>query len=136
MIKYKFLKHTADIKFQAFGNSVEEVFENCALAVIESMFEKIKIKKNISKKIKITGKDFESLLYKFLEEIIYLLDGENFAVSEIKNLRIKKFNLEAKFVGDESSEYNLSNKVKAMTYNDIFIKEKNGKWEAQVVIDV
>ena len=39
-MKYKFLKHTADIKFQAFGKNIEDVFENSALALKESICEK------------------------------------------------------------------------------------------------
>ena len=37
MQKYKFLEHTADIKFQAFGKSLEEVFSNCAYAMFNSI---------------------------------------------------------------------------------------------------
>ncbi len=33
MEKFKFLEHTADIKFQVFGKTLEEVFENTALAI-------------------------------------------------------------------------------------------------------
>jgi len=135
-MKYKFLKHTADIKFQAFGKNVEEVFENSALALKESICGKIKVKSGYKKKIKISGKDFESLLYKFLEEIIYLLDGENFLISKIKNLEIKNFKLTAEILGDKTSGYKFTNKVKAVTYNDMFVKSEKKKWVTQVVIDV
>ncbi|RLG11686.1 archease, partial [Candidatus Pacearchaeota archaeon] len=47
--KYKFLEHTADIKFQAFGDSIEEVFKNSALALKEIIVGKIKIKEKIKK---------------------------------------------------------------------------------------
>lgn len=157
MIKYKFLKHTADIKFQAFGKNAEEVFENSALALKESMFGKIKIKSDFKKNIKISGKDFESLLYKFLEEIIYLLEGEKFVISKVKKIEIKNFKLNAEILGDKTSGYKFTNKVKAITYNDMFVENhqrvlhsscnpttgsrrssfrENKKWIAQVVIDV
>ena len=135
-MKYKFLKHTADIKFQAFGKNVEEVFENSALALKESMCGKIKIKSDFKKNIKISGKDFESLLYKFLEEIIYLLEGEKFVISKIKKIEIEKLKLTAEILGDRTSEYKFTNKVKAVTYNDMFIKCEKNKWIAQVVLDV
>ena len=135
-MKYKFLKHTADIKFQAFGKNAEEVFENSALALKESICGKKKIKNSSKKKIKISGKDFESLLYKFLEEIIYLLDGENFLISEVKKIKIKKMKLTAEIFGDNASKYKFTNKVKAVTYNDMFVVEKNKKWTSQIVLDV
>jgi SHS2 domain-containing protein len=135
-MKFKFLKHTADIKFQAFGKNAEEVFKNSALALKESICGKRKIKTSSKKKIKISGKDFESLLYKFLEEIIYLLDGENFLISDVKNIKIKNMKLTAEIFGDKASEYNFTNKVKAVTYNDMFVVEKNKKWISQIVLDV
>ncbi|RZD31065.1 archease, partial [Candidatus Parvarchaeota archaeon] len=33
MKKYEFFEHTADVKFKSYGGSLNEVFENCALAV-------------------------------------------------------------------------------------------------------
>jgi SHS2 domain-containing protein len=135
-MKYKFLKHTADIKFQAFGKNIEKVFENSALALKESICGKIKIKSSLSKKIKISGKDYESLLYKFLEEIIYFLEANNFIISEVKNLKIKDMKLNAEILGDKLKSYKFTNSVKAVTYNEMFIKEEAKKWIAQVVLDV
>jgi len=135
-MKYKFLKHTADIKFQAFGENIEKVFENSALALKESICGKIKIKSSLSKKIKISGKDYESLLYKFLEEIIYFLEANNFIISEVKNLKIKDMKLNAEILGDKLKSYKFTNSVKAVTYNEMFIKEEGKKWIAQVVLDV
>ena len=134
--KFKFLEHTADVKFQAFGKNSEEVFENSALALKESISGKIKIKEDKNKLIKAKGKDFESLLYNFLEEIIYLLDAENFLISKIKEIKIKDFKLSAKISGDKASNYNFTNEVKAVTYNDMFVEKKGKRWVSQVVLDV
>lgn len=135
-MKYKFLEHTADVKFQAFGNSPDKVFENSALALKELICGKIRIKEEKNKIIKVEGKDFESLLYNFLEEIIYLLDAENFVISKVKEIKIKDFKLNAKISGDRASNYKFTNEVKAVTYNDMFVKKIKGKWVSQVVLDV
>ena len=78
MRKFKFLEHTADIKFQAYGKDIEEAFENSALAMFNSMYNS-KIKDKEKFKIIVQGKDFESLLYNFLEELLFLLDSKNFS---------------------------------------------------------
>jgi len=83
MDKFKFLEHTADIKFQAQGKSLEEAFENSALAMFGAMSDK-KINPKIKKKIKVNGKDLENLIYNFLEELIFLLDSKNFFVSRTR----------------------------------------------------
>jgi SHS2 domain-containing protein len=136
MKEFKFLEHTADIKFRAFGKNIDEVFDNSALALKEIICGKMKIKKKKEKIIKIKGKDFESLLYKFLEEIIYLLDAENFLISSIKEIKIKNLELKAVITGDEVKNYKFTNNVKAVTYNEMFVKKEKGKWISQAVIDV
>jgi len=135
-MKYKFLKHTADVKFQAVGKDINEVFENSALAMKEAICGKIKIKGTKEKIVKVEGRDFESLLYIFLEQILYLLDAENFLISEIKEIEIENLRLRAKIVGDRASDYKFTNPVKAVTYNEMFIKKEKGNWVSQVVLDV
>jgi SHS2 domain-containing protein len=148
MKKFVFLEHTADIKFQAFGKNAEKVFENSALALKESICGKIKVEEKIKKSINIKRKDFEALLYGFLEEILFILDAENFLIAKVSKIKIdNKLNLKATIIGNKASEYEFTNNVKAVTYNEMFVrkemeenpKDKNKKieiWKAQVVLDV
>ena len=132
-----FLEHTADIKFQAYGKNIEEAFENSALALKEVIAGKIKVKKKQKKKVKVKGNDPESLLYNFLEEFLYLLDAENFLMREIESIKIdKNLVISAIIFGDKASDYQFTNDVKAITYNEMFIKKENNKYTAQVVLDV
>lgn len=135
--KFKFLEHTADLKFQAFGKDIEEVFKNSALAMIFSIYDK-KIKEDKKIKINVKGKDFESLLYNFLEELLFLFDSENFLMSKIEKIKInkKKFELNAEISGDNAENYETHVDIKAITYNDMFVKKQRNKYIAQVVLDV
>jgi len=161
--KFKFLEHTADIKFQAFGNSIEEVFENSALAMFNAMFDgKVAGKKK--KRIQVKGKDLENLMYNFLEELLFLFDSEGFFVAGVENLEIfreisdkkkiinkKKIvggvnnsndkgegimKLTADIIGDKAENYKISVDVKAVTYNEMFVRKEKDKFVAQVVVDV
>ena len=77
MDKYKFFEHTADAKFQAYGKSVEEAFSNAALAMFSVITDTNKIKKKVKKGIEARGHDRKSLLYNYLEELLFLIDTEN-----------------------------------------------------------
>ena len=136
MQKFKFLEHTADVKFQAFGKKVEEVFENSALAFKEAVCGKRKIKEEKEKIIKVSGRDFESLMYVFLEKILYLLEAEGFLISKVKEIKIRGFKLSATLSGDKASNYKFTNPVKAITYSEMFIKKRGNRWISQVVLDV
>ena len=135
---YKFLEHTADVKFQAQGETLEKAFLQSALALKETIVGKIKIKQNIKKNIKVKGKDKESLLYNFLEEFLFLLDAEDFIFSKISKIKINKKTNEliAEISGDKASNYKFTNDVKAVTYNEMFIKKQKNKYTVQVVLDV
>ena len=132
-MKYKYLEHTADIKFQAFGKSLEEAFSNSAYAIINIICEK-KVRERITKRIKVKGIDKKSLLYQFLEEILFLLNTKNFLLSKVKKIKIKGNELTAVLTGDNLKNYKLGLDVKAVTYNDMFIKEK--PFLIQVVLDI
>ncbi len=136
-MRFKFFPHTADIKFRAYGKTIEESFSNSAYALINSVFEG-KIKESKKFRISASGKDFESLLYNFLEELLFLIDSENFFVSKITKLKIdkKNFRLSAIFSGDFGENYKIQSDIKAITYNEMFVKNKDKKWTTQVVLDV
>lgn len=140
-MKFKFLPHTADIKFQAFGSSLEECFKNSALALINIMCRQ-KIKSVIKKTIKVKGKDKEALLYNFLEEFLYLFEIKEFLLAKIEKLAInkktKEYELIADIFGDinKNNAYEIETHVKAITYNEMFVRRERNKYVCQVVVDV
>lgn len=134
MKKYKFLPHTADIKFQAFGKSLEEAFSNAALAMFSIMIDPKKVKSKIKKIINVNGNDNKALLYNFLESLLVLLDSESFLLNKIKKLTIKDKKLTAVVVGDKAGDYTTKGDVKAVTFSEMEIKEK--PYMVQVVVDV
>ncbi len=134
-MKFKFLEHTSDIKFQAFGKSLEEVFANSALAMFNSMFEG-KVKRTEKFNVEAEGKDNESLLYNFLEELIILFDEKQFFLAGVEKVEIKDGKLQAEVVGDKAENYKISLDVKAITYSEMFVKKIKDKFVAQVVLDV
>jgi SHS2 domain-containing protein len=137
MKNFEFLEHTADIKFQAFGKTIEKAFSNSAYAMINSITED-KIKSKQKKTFHIKGNDLKNLLYNFLEEFLFLFDSEEFILSEIKDVKInlETFELTCLAIGDCSKEYSFNTHVKAITYNEMFVKKTGDKWVTQVVLDV
>ena len=136
-MKYKFLKHTADLKFQAFGKTKEEMFTNSFLA-LRSVIKSNLAKPEVEKKIKIKGRDFENLMYKFLEEVLFLLDSEGFLANKISEIKLDNKNntITAKLSGQFIEGCKIFNDIKAVTYSEMKISKVKGIWTAQVVLDV
>ena len=140
MEKYRFFRHTADAKFQAFGKTLEETFGHAALAVASLMWDWDKIVGCIEITVTNEGKDLEQLLVGFLEEILYLLDTRNFVLGSVQDISLEKkdgdWSLYALFRGDwRTEEHEIFGNVKAITYNEIVISDRP-PFMVQVVVDI
>ncbi|HLC46218.1 MAG TPA: archease [Candidatus Nanoarchaeia archaeon] len=142
--RYLFLEHTADAKFRAFGKTLEEAFGNAAVAMFSIMLSPEKIKPVLRREITAIGNDESALLYNFLEELLFLLDTEGFALREVRKIKIGKiktgmktsFALKASVSGDYARMYETHGDVKAITYNDMIVRKEDNRYMVQVVVDL
>lgn len=124
--KFEFFDVTADIGYWAYGNTLEEAFENAALAMFDVITDIGKVAKKATKKISIEAEDKVSLLYDFLEELliiqeldlIFFSDFKVFIKHEINgNNHVYKLNATAT---GESINWNIherKSEVKAITFH-------------------
>lgn len=131
-MSYEFLEHTADVKFRAEGSTIEEMFSSAADALNETIRGDIKILEQEEKSFEVVGKDMEELLYNFLEEFLFLLDGEDFLVGEVKSISVSDKKISCVVVGDKAANYKFTNDVKAVTYSEMAVKDN----VCEVVLDV
>jgi SHS2 domain-containing protein len=140
MKRYEFLEHTADVKFRAYGKNLEEAFGNAALAFTDVVIDVKEVKDVEEKLFEVESENKESLLYDFLEYCLNLMETKRFAIAKIKKIKIEKnkeYKLTAVVGGDTGlQKYKYKREVKAVTYNDMEIKEEKGKAEVQVVLDL
>lgn len=137
MKPYEFLPHTADAKFRAYGKTLEEAFKNSAYAMTDVITDHKKIKQTTEKTFEVKSENKEALLYDFLEQFLILLDSEGFLLSKIKELRIANNKLTAKVTGDNHPEnYEIATHIKAVTYQEMFIKEEKEGYVIQVIVDI
>jgi len=141
MVRYRILPHPADGKFRAFGATLEDAFANAALAEVSFMWDWQSVRAADSHSVEVRGRDREQLLYKFLEEILYLFETKNFLLAEVADLRITEdgghFRLNAVFRGDEAGgRYEIFGDVKAVTYHEMKIEHGCEGWAAQAVVDL
>ncbi|MBI4995188.1 archease [Candidatus Peregrinibacteria bacterium] len=134
-LNFKYLPHTADAKFQAFGETFEQALQNAGRAMTNLITDVSKIKSREKYKINITSPSTEDLVVDFLNELLFLLETKGFLMQDAE-LKINKNALTGVLCGDSVKNYEMHGHVKAATYNDLKIARKNGKWMIQVVADV
>ncbi len=104
MEKFKFFEFaTADVCFEAYGKTLNELFENAALALFEIIINIKQIKHKTKKEIRIKANDLKSLMIKWLNELLFYVDSESIAFSKFSVHIEKNFLLEAKAFGEKIS---------------------------------
>ena len=82
MKKFEYFDVTADIGFMAYGNSLSEAFENAGIAMFNIISDTCNIEPVKSIEFEITSEDRVSLLYDYLEELLFYHEIEFMLFSE------------------------------------------------------
>ena len=143
-ISYRLLEDIAiaDACFDLFGNSLEELFYAGFLALMETSVEIDTVKEILEKNLTLEHQDLERLLFLFLEELIYLKDAELLIFKKCKlsidqDTQTSSYTLSATLTGQEFSENVCTiTDVKAVTFYQFSVKQKEGRWEARVTFDL
>ena len=139
MKKFKYLEDIAiaDIAFEAYGKTLNEVFENAACAFFDMTCNPKTIKQKIKKTIKLKNDDLKDLLYNLLSELIFLKDSRQLIFSKIK-VDIKNDELTAILLGDkiDQEKQELRNDVKAVTLHLFNLEKMKNNYKATVVVDI
>ncbi|MCJ7507015.1 archease [Candidatus Bathyarchaeota archaeon] len=140
--KYEFLEHVSDAYIAAYGRSLEEAFQNAALAMFEVMTDTHKIEQKIEDKISVDGWDEKALLYNWLEQLLLKFEIERklyskFDVSELIHAD-NEWKLRATAFGElfDTSKHEPRTEVKAVTYHQMEIGRRNGTYVLKFILDL
>ncbi|WMW24270.1 archease [Methanolobus sediminis] len=140
-IDYEYLEHTADVRFRAYGKSLEQAFENAALAMLNVMVETSSVNNSLSVNIELTSFDLDSLLFDWLSEILFIFEVDEMVFGRVKVNKItvgdEECSLKATLYGEtiDLSVHVFDTEVKAATYNDMRIENSDDGWMIQATVD-
>lgn len=131
-----------DALIEAYGSSLEEAFENAALATFEVMTDTSKVEPSVEEVVEAEGFDLESLLYNWLESLLVMFEVNTRLYSKFKIESIKQtaegYKLKARAWGEDydSNKHEQKVGVKAVTYHMMSIEEKSGRWTLRFLLDL
>ncbi|XP_064587780.1 protein archease isoform X1 [Zonotrichia leucophrys gambelii] len=124
----------------AWGDTLEEAFEQCAMAMFGYMTDTGTVEPVDTVEVEAEGHDLLSLLFHFLDEWLYKFSADEFFIPrEVKVLHIdrRQFKIRSIGWGEEFSldKHPQGTEVKAITYSAMQICEDE-KPEVFVIIDI
>jgi SHS2 domain-containing protein len=136
--RYEVLEHTADIGFRVEAPTLESLFETAAVALLAIAADTSDVQRAGHIDLDIDGEDHASVLVNFLSEILYLFDAGRYAPSTIDVERVTPTSVRARLDGEvrDPARHPWRLIVKAVTYHDLEVAERQGRWHARVFLDV
>ncbi|RLI71832.1 archease [Archaeoglobales archaeon] len=134
-MKYRFINHTADIAFEVFGNNLNELFENATMAFYNAFVHVERLDEDMSVEVEVEAESVDYLLFKWLNELLYLFDTEFFGGRRCE-VEVSENEAKGKIVGGRSTPENIKIVPKAITLHDFKVERKNGEWYAFVMVDI
>ena len=137
MKNFEYFDVTADIGFIAYGNNLNEAFENAGLAIFNIISDTKDIEPKSEISFEITSEDEVSLLYDYLEELLFYHEIEFMLFSEFHVRIDENLHLKATIKGEEINWDNHDRKteIKAITYHQMSV-DKTDHVELRAIVDL
>ncbi len=135
-MKYEFLEHPADLRIRSFGDTLEELFSNSAKGMFDAMIEgDIKIVGALN--IELESEDLDSLLVRFLNELLYLFETEGAVFREFNLNILEGYTLKCTAWGEKYDpvKHGHGLGIKAATYQQIKIHH-NEEYVSEITLDI
>ena len=138
MEPFRVLEHTADVGFEAFGSTREEVFANAGRALMNIIVDLESVDPAAGVRVQAEGSDPPDLLVNWLSEILYLYDAEGwvFRGFEVRSLTDRSISAIARGEKFDPARHQVNLLVKAVTYHQLVLEKTASGWRAQVYVDI
>ena len=137
MKNFEYFDVTADIGLIAYGNNLNEAFENAGLAIFNIISDTKDIEPVREISFEITSEDEVSLLYDYLEELLFYHEIEFMLFSEFHVKIDENLHLKATIKGEEINwdKHDRKTEIKAITYHQMSVS-KTDHVELRAIVDL
>ncbi len=140
--KFEFLEHTADVYVRAHGQTMQEAYENAALAMFETMTDSDKIAQTQEENTEVEAEDQYALLYNWLEALLVKSGTQGMLYSKFQITDWKEtaesFKIKAKIWGEKFDPQKHPQKVavKAVTYHRMVVIHEVDRVILEFILDI
>ena len=136
MKRYELIEHTADIGLIAYGKTISEAFANAAYGMFSIIAELDEVKETESRHVEVNEDDMESLLFEWLNSLLYYFDVEGLIFKKFDMVEFGEKHLAAECRGEkyDPSRHHLKLGVKSATYYMLEVDRQKNR--VRVIIDV
>ncbi len=136
---WRLLDHTADIRMEAVGSTLEDLFLNAAqgLATLLTPDSGSDTADRREIDVELEADAVEDLLIDWLREILFLHEAEDFALLRVETRELTEGRLKARLVGRTLQEdEEPGEEIKAVTYHALSVEKTQQGYTTRIVFDI
>jgi SHS2 domain-containing protein len=133
---FRFIEHTADVCAECRAADFAGLLEVSAAALYEVALDRVRSDSDIEKEVRAEGGTREETLIRWLQELLFLLDVERFAATVFRFDEAAPSQVRATLRGYTCKPEERATEVKAATYHDMQIENRDGELAAAIVFDL
>jgi SHS2 domain-containing protein len=137
-MNYKLIDHTADLGIEVYGTGLKELFENAGYAMFDIITDTNKVNVLSETSVTVAGEDRPDLMVNWLRELLYFWTGKGLLVKIINIVSFSDYALSSivKYEPFAPERHLIKTELKAVTYHQIRVEQKDAIWEAGIIFDV
>ncbi len=136
---YEPIDHTADAGMWVYGRDRAELFAHAAWALFDMISDADTIRPQQTVKMTIDeALDWEDLLVRWLSELLYRYDTEQFLCASASLVTLAPTQLCAYVKGErfDPARHPIDTEIKAVTYHQITVEPCDAGWRARIIFDL
>jgi len=136
---YRPIDHTGDLGVEVQGGDWRELFANASRALTDTLVEVELVGREIEVDWALQADNFETLLVRQLEEVLFQMDAKGLVFSEFEITLLEPGTLECRARGEplDRQKHAFKTEIKAVTYHGLKLwRKSDGLCKARIIFDV
>ena len=135
---YETFPHTADLGLRIQAGDFQALLSEAGRALFATLVANLdEVQLVEEREVRIEGDDQEYLLFDWLNELLYTYQKDRIVLAEFHTHAVPE-GLQATCRGEllDLSRHQPDHDIKAITYHGLEVVETNGRWLAEVIVDI
>jgi SHS2 domain-containing protein len=138
MGEFEVINHTADVGIVVRAATLPDLFETAAVGMFSFLIDPLSVENRAWRERRVDADDLAGLLVAWLNDLLLLLNGEEFVPKVYVVDEVGERRLRATVHGEpvDPTRHRFRLDVKAATYHQLEVRREGDGWMARVIFDV
>jgi SHS2 domain-containing protein len=138
MSPFESFEHTADVGLRVWADRLDDLFAEAGRGFLSLLVENAEsVVEAQETRITVEADRAEDLLLDWLTELLYRFETDHLLLAGF-DVKLCDHRLEARCRGEtlDWKRHRLQNEIKAVTYHNLRVEQRDGGWLAEVIFDI